>query len=432
MLKFSLLIGCFLLMTTAMGQKVLTMEEAIAIAVKNNHDLQVARNNTKMAEVDASLLNSGYLPSLSASGGISYSNENQNVTFSDGNSAAIDGAVTESYNASITAEYLIFDGLVRKFTQDSNQANFDLKQLQERQQVENTITSIYDGFFNVAFQQQVVENLKVNMENSRDRFIRAKNNLKYGQGTYLDELNAQVDLNTDSINYREAIKDLKNLKRNLNLVLGREVNTDYIADTTVVFASELQEAEVLEQANEHNVQMVLAQQNILLSEIDIKINKAQFLPKISGSGSYRWNENQNPPTSFALNNEAYGVNLGLNVSWNIFNDSNVARVKKAKITKKNREIELARLQYQIQTDVLNAFETYTLARYKMEAEHKNLETNRLNFMRSQKQYNLRQITAVEFRQAQINFFNASNNASKSKFDLKIAEINLLQLMGKLI
>ena len=176
----------------------------------------------------------------------------------------------------------------------------------------------------------------------------------------------------------------------------------------------------------------MSKQNILLSEIDLKINKAQFLPKISGSGSYRWNESQNPPTSFALNNESYGINLGLDLSWNLFNGGNVSRVKKAKIAQQNRKIELLEVEFQLKKDVLNAFETYTLAQYKMKAEEKNLMTNRLNFKRTQKQYNLGLITAVEFRQAQINLFNAANNFAKTTYDLKIAEVSLFQLMGILI
>ena len=410
----------------------LTMDEAISIAVLQNHDLRIAKNTTEMAAIDASLMNSGYLPTLSASGGISYSDENQNVTFTDGNSTSIAGAITESYNASITAEYMLFDGLVRKFTQKSNEANFDLQKLQERQQVENTIITIYQNFFNAAFQQQVVNNLRINIENSLDRLNRAKKNLKYGQGTQLDELSAQVDLNNDSISYMEAVKDLNNLKRELNLALGREIDTEFETDTTVVFAPIIAREEALRTAQQNNVQMILSKQNILLSEIDLKINKAQFLPKISGSGSYRWNESQNPPTSFALNNESYGINLGLDLSWNLFNGGNVSRVKKAKIAQQNRKIELLEVEFQLKKDVLNAFETYTLAQYKMKAEEKNLMTNRLNFKRTQKQYNLGLITAVEFRQAQINLFNAANNFAKTTYDLKIAEVSLFQLMGILI
>ncbi len=418
--------------TMALGQNMLSMEEAIATAVENNHDLRIARNNTQIADVEASTLNSGYLPSLSASGGINYSDENQSVTFSDGTSTSIDGAITESYNASITAEYLIFDGLERKFGQDRNEENLTLAQLQERQQIENTVISVHENFFNVAYQKRVVENLGLNMANSKDRLVRAQKQLKYGQGTKLDELNAQVDLNNDSIAHIEAVRDLNNLKRSLNLALGRKVTTDFEIDTTVTFSAQLQEQDVLKSAEQNNIEMILAQQNILLSELDIKINKARFLPKISGSGSYQWNESQNPPTSFALANKSYGINLGLNLSWNIFDGSSMARVRTAKITKKNREIELVKVKDQLLTDILNAYETYTISQYTLNAESKNVDTNKLNFERTQKQYGLGQITSVEYRQAQINLFNARNNYARAKYDVKIAEVNLLQLGGSLL
>ncbi len=421
-----------LLMITARAQEMLTMEKAIAIALENNHDLRIAKNNTEIANIEAGTFNSGYLPSLSASGGVNYSDENQSVTFLDGTSTAVNGAVTESYNASITAEYLIFDGLVRKFAQNRNEEALTLAQLQERQQVENTIISIYENYFNVAFQQQVVENLKLNIENSKDRLLRAQKQLKYGQGTTLDELNAKVDLNNDSITYIEAIRDLNNLKRSLNLVLGRSITTNFEIDTMVVFVPTLEEQKILKSAEDKNIQAILAKQDILLSELDIKINKASFLPKINGSGSYRWNESQNPPTSFALANESYGINLGLNLSWNLFDGSTVARVKTSRITKQNREIELIRVKDQLLTDVLNAYETYNIAQYTLQAEENNLITNELNFSRTQKQYSLEQITSVEFRQAQINLFNTRNNHARAKYDLKIAEVQLLQLGGILI
>ncbi|WP_435625072.1 TolC family protein [Flagellimonas sp.] len=432
MSRFRIILFSCLLVTKAVAQETLTVEEAVAIALERNYDLKIAKNNTELADVQASTLNSGYFPTVSASSGVNYSDENQNVQFLDGTTTAVDGAVTESYNASVTAEYVIFDGLVRKFTHQNNKENLNLVKLQERQQIENSIISIYEAYFNTAFQKRVVDNLKLNVENSKDRLDRAGRKLKYGQGTKLEELNAQVDLNNDSISYIEAFRDLNNLKRNLNLLLGRNVSTDFEVNTEVFFKPEMDKQFILEAAERENIQVLLANQNLLLSDLDIKINKAQFLPKIVGSGSYRWNESQNPPTSFALQNEAYGVNLGLSLSWNIFNGTNATRVKTAKITKKNREIELIKAKEELVTDVLNSYETYSIAKYTLEAETDNLETNELNFERTQKQFSLGQVTSLDYRQAQINLFNSRNNYARSKFDLKIAELNILQLSGKLV
>ena len=432
MLSFRIVFFSCLLMTKAVAQETLNVGQAIAIALENNYDLKIAKNNTALADAQASTLNSGYLPTVTATSGVNYSDENQNVLFLDETTTSVDGAITESYNASVTAEYVIFDGLVRKFTHQSNRGNFNLAKLQERQQIENSIISIYEAFFNTAFQKRVVEILRLNITNSKDRLDRAGRKLKYGQGTKLDELNAQVDLNNDSISYIEALRDLNNLKRNLNLLLGREVSTVFKVDTIVIFKPELDKEYILESAQENNIQVLLANQNILLSDLDIKINKAQFLPKIVGSGSYRWNESQNPPTSFALENESYGINLGLNLSWNIFNGTNSTRVKTARINKKNREIELVKAREELKTDVLNSYENYTIAQFTLNAETDNLRTNELNFARTLKQYGLGQVTAIEYRQAQINLFNARNNYARSKFDLKLAELTILQLCGKLI
>ncbi|MEO0526152.1 MAG: TolC family protein [Bacteroidota bacterium] len=415
------------------AQEKLILEDAISLALQNNYDLRIAKNDVEIARKEAELLNSGYLPTLSANGGVDYSDENQDVTFSDETTTSVDGAVTESYNASITAEYTLFDGMERKFNQDKNEGNLRLSEFQERQQIENTVISVYEHYFDVAYQAQVVENLKVNIENSKDRLVRAQKKLKYGQGTTLDELNSQVDLNNDSISYASALRDLNNFKRNLNLLLGREVNTKFEPDTLVTFLPKLSPDDILDNAEKNNIQTVLAKQNILLSDLDIKINKAKYLPKIKGNGSYSWSESQNPPTSFALTNEALGYSLGLNLSWNIFDGGTTAtKIKTAKISKQNREIELFQAQEQLRVDIFNAYEEYTNAIFTLSAENKSVTTNELNFERTKKQYALGQVTAIDFRQAQINLLDARNNYARAKYDLKIAEINLQQLGGFLL
>ncbi|AXT58099.1 TolC family protein [Aquimarina sp. AD1] len=423
----------FLSISPVISQNVLTLDEAIKITVEKNYDVRIAKNNTEVSNIEKGVLNSGYLPTVSVSGGINYSDEAQNVTFSDGSNTNIDNAITESYNASVTAEYTIFDGLERKFNTQKNSENFNLKKIEERQLIENTIVSLYDTYYNVAYQKQITENLLLNIENSKDRLERTKKKLKYGQGSKLDELNAQVDLNNDSISYASAYKDFKNLKRNLNLLLGRDITIEYVVDTTVVFLNKLSEDAILQKAINNNVTSLLNRQNILLSELDIKINKAKFLPKINGSASYNWNESMNPVTSFALNNETYGVNLGLSLSWNLFDGGkNKTKVRTSKITKQNREIELYKAREELKTEVYNAYEDYFNKQFTLKAENHNIATNQLNFSRTQKQFSLGQVSAVEFRQAQINLFNALNNCVKAKYDLKIAETNLLQLGGILL
>ena len=80
--------------------------------------------------------------------------------------------------------------------------------------------------------------------------------------------------------------------------------------------------------------------------------------------------------------------------------------------------------------VLVYFETVIFQIYSI--QKKQVETGTYNFERSQAQYNLGSITAIEFRQAQINLRNAQNKRTLAKYQVKLAELTLLQLCGQLL
>ena len=61
-----------------------------------------------------------------------------------------------------------------------------------------------------------------------------------------------------------------------------------------------------------------------------------------------------------------------------------------------------------------------------------MKTSAYNFDRTQAQYELGTITAVEYRQAQLNLRNAQNQWTTAKYQVKLAELQLLQLSGDLL
>ena len=61
-----------------------------------------------------------------------------------------------------------------------------------------------------------------------------------------------------------------------------------------------------------------------------------------------------------------------------------------------------------------------------------METNFRNFSRTEEQFELGQITTIEFRQAQINLLNAQSSLNQAKYDAKNAELIILQLSGDLL
>jgi len=63
---------------------------------------------------------------------------------------------------------------------------------------------------------------------------------------------------------------LANQKRNLNLLLGRDVNTDFVVDTSLVYADGLMLDVLLVHAGENNVNVLQQEALVRNSEFEIK------------------------------------------------------------------------------------------------------------------------------------------------------------------
>ncbi len=419
------------------AQEILSKEEAVKITLENNYGVQIANNDVKVADNNDGLLNSGYLPTVTAAANATYVRDNNNTsTFRDstGTNRSTVFINTESrrYNASGTINYTLFDGLGRKYNYKRLKESHQLSELQARQTIEQTIFQLMTGYFDVARLKQTAQTAQQSLEISRNRLTRAKYVYEYGQNTQLDVLNAEVDVNNDSIAYLNTNQLYMNAKRDLNFVMGREVRTDFDVDTTVAFIPPLNLELLIEEAKKNNVSLLQAETNINIRKYDLKVNRSDFLPTLGVSGSYNWAEFQNNSTAFLAAQETYGFSGTATLSWNIFDGTNINRVKNAKIAIESEEIRKKQIEQQVVRDVSNAFETYENQLYVLQTQEKNLLTNKRNFQRSEEQFKLGQITSIEFRQAQVNLINAKVSRDTAKFDAKLAEINLLQLSGKLL
>ena len=211
-------------MTSITAQKLVSVSEAIELALENNYGIKIISNNKEIAKNNASILNSGYLPTVSSSSGATFNRDNLEAEFANGESTALNGAKSSRYNASINLNYTLFDGLGRYYDYKRLKETYKLSELQARETIENTIAQLYVVYYNVA---QVTENvavLKKTLTISKDRITRADYQFEYGQGTMLNVLNAQVDINNDSINLINAKQLLVNTKRDLNVVLGNVIS----------------------------------------------------------------------------------------------------------------------------------------------------------------------------------------------------------------
>ncbi len=434
-ISFTLPLLLLVCLNTLKGQeKLLSKQEAIALALDYNLGIRVARNTKKIDDNNSTILNSGYLPTVTANAGGSITRENTEGQLASGDTRTADGAETRRYNASLDVNYILFDGMNRYYTYKSLKERSEQSELEVRQTIENTILQLFTVYYEVARLTENTKNLEEALNISKTRLQRAKYQFEYGQNTGLDVLNAEVDINTDSVNLINSRQQLRNTMRDLNLVLNQELSSQFVADTTVNFVPGIQIENMHNEAKMNNVRLQLVEKDMNITRYNVKAAKSVFLPTIGLTGSYGWNElNNNSPLAFLIQNTSTGLTGTVNLSWNLFDGGRgITGIKNVKIGYENQELLKKQIELEVERDIRNAWDSYTNALYVLEVQEKNLQTNQNNFNRTDERYKLGQVTSIEFRQAQLNLLNAELAKSQAKYNAKLAELQMLQVSGQLL
>lgn len=434
MKKIACILVFSLLIIPAKAQKILTQNDAIQLVLQNNYDVLVSVNNIETAKNNASIYNTGYLPTLTTSAGATYDENNVDAETQEGDPFIIDGAVTENYSATVALNYTIFDGFNRKYNFKKLQETQGLTELQARQTIENTLLQVYASYFEIARLTENTKNRSETLKISQQRLERTEYNFEFGQSTKLDVLTAEVDRNNDSIAYLDSQRLLKNAKRDLNILMGEEVSEiNYEVDTNINYSFDLTLEDLQENVKKNNVQLLQIEKNIAINNYDIKMNKSGWLPTISADGSYSISKNKSDQAFAFASQTTNGFGVGVNLTWNLFDGGKTkTRVQNAKIALDSENIRKQQTVQQLLRDLNNTWETYQNALYTIQVQEMNVATNKRSFERTEEQYKLGQVITLDFRQAQNNLLNAKLNLSKAKYDAKNSELQLLQLSGKLL
>ncbi|MBC3757933.1 TolC family protein [Hyunsoonleella sp. SJ7] len=430
------------------AQQVLRTEDALKLALEHNYGIKIANNLAELAENNADILNSGYLPTLTGNAGATIDRQNTEGQLApqpdpdnpDGPAIQrppriANGAETRRYNASLNLNYVLFDGLGRMYNYKRLKEEYQLSELDARETVETTIAQLFSIYYTVAQSSENTRILEQTLTISKDRLTRATYQFDYGQSTKLDVLNAEVDINNDSINLINAKQQLRNAKRDLMVVLGNKMPIEFDVQTDVSFMLNLDKEELLSKTRMNNIYLLRAEKNISISQFDVKASKAQFLPSVGLQGSYGWNEtaNNNNPIAFVLQSTSSGVSGGVNLTWNLFDGgTSITRTKNAKINLEIQELQKEQLLMDVERNFNNAWEDYQNKLTVLGMQEDNIITASNNFERTQEKFKLGQVNSIEFRQAQINLINAELNRNQAKYQAKVSELEVLRISGELL
>lgn len=437
-MKNIILISLLLLaggLSPLLAQEVLPLETAIAEALQANYGIQVQRYEEQKSENSAYIGNAGLLPSISLSGNGQYStNSASGEQLNPGTGGVVELDTTGISNSNVGAQaQLSYTLALANFRQYKVlQTSANLTQDQTRQVIENTALQVATAYYNLAKVAKRLQLLEEALQRSRDRLTRVQNQQEFGGANRLAVLNARVNINADSVNLVSSLLTFENARRDLNLLIGREIDSEYLVETDLTLADRLSYEELEQSLLSTNASLQVAQTNRQLAELSLSTTKARRLPTLSLNGTYAYNYTNNP-FSIVPELQTWGPSVSASVNFNLYNGSQLTRQIQ------NAQIDVAssqtRLRETHQTALRDLAKTYANYRNNMEVlalNQMSMEAAQMNFDRTKEALDLGQATSLDFREAQLNLQQIENQLSDLRFDIKLNEIQLLQLSGLLI
>lgn len=410
-----------------------TLKSCLEKGLDNNYSLKIVRNDEQVTHNNATLANAGYLPTLDLSAGYSGNIDNTESTLrATGETIEENGVFNQTLDARVSLNWTIFDGF-------NIQANYQrLKEL-ERQGETNTRIAVEDLIANLAaeyynFIQQTIrlKNFRYAVSLSKERLRIVEERYNIGNFSRLDYQQAKVDFNADSAQYMKQQELLHTSRIQLNELMANE-NVDqpiHTQDSLIDVNATLEFEELWNATMQTNANLLKAEQNNRLAQLDYKKVCARDYPYLKLNAGYGYSHNK---YEIAANSQRsnFGPNFGVTVGFKLFDGNRNRQRKNARIAVQNARLERNELEQALRADLSNLWQAYQNNLQMLNLERQNLIAAKDNHDIAMERYMLGDLSGIEMREAQKSLLDAEERILAAEYNTKLCEISLLQISGKI-
>ena len=419
---------------TINAQNNLTLENVLAITLKENIDIKIKTNELNQVENYEKVGVLGVLPRIKINGSSSVNNGTSSLEFATDDFPSINDASSEStsINGNIEFSYNLFNGLGSIYTYQKLKKQSDLKSTELLIQIEQALIKTAKQYYDIAYLQEQNKIYSDLLDVSKERYERVKIQNEFGNASKLDLLSAEIDLNKDSVNLINSNYDLKVAKNQLNQTLNRELTLDFYVDNKVEINSNLVYSDLNKEIQKNNNNILFQQYLIEVSKKDKKINSSSIFPQVNISAQYGYN-NTESNTSLILDQTSLGLTGYINFTWDIFDGLARGKINQnKKIEIESNKLQLIAIEQEIQKEFNSTYQLYSNSINLIDIERRNQSTSEKFFERAKEQFYQGQLSRNDFRLAQIDLSMSKNRLNQILYTAKIAELNLYRLSGKIL
>lgn len=413
----------------ARAQQILTLEEAVSIALKNNFNILVARNDADIARINNTAGNAGMLPTIDLTGSGSYSVSDEHQKLSGGNENSYSALSAKSINAGAQLNWTLFDGGRMFVTKNKLNEIEALGEIQFKDQVLQSLYDVIASYYNIVRQKQQLVSINEIINFNSERVTIANAGVLAGSLIKSDLLQAKIDLNIaleNEINQKTAIQKAK---YQLNELLGRTNEIQFDVTDSIPNNYSPDTLQITQQLDSLNYRLRFYRKQAEIARLTLKENKTSYAPVINFKAGYSLSQINNSDGNM-LENRSSGPMIGGSIIIPLYNaGENRRKISVAKLELQSRESELQYTRLQVNTDLQNALTEFNDQKMLVDIEKENNGYARENLEISLHRLRLGQTTSLEVHQSQEDYVQSCTRLINYEFNLKIAETHLKQLIA---
>lgn len=411
----------------------LSLQEVIAIGLKNNYSIRMARNNQQVAVNNFTRGHAGYLPSLDLRSQYSGTYNTTDRTGFDGSESSLRNIHNRVANVNLGLGWTLFDGFRVQTTYEKLGVLNEMGELNTQLAIENLLASLTAEYYNLVQQQRLLSNLRFAVELSRERMRIDEERFLLGSGSKLQLLQAEVFLNADSSRMTRQEEVVRASRVRLNELMAMDdLRFNLQTTDTIIPLNDILIYESLEQSlQRNNTALQMALRDMDISEHDRRLVRSQAYPYLNLSSAYSFSHNTFQAGTFS-EQQTYGMNYGLTLGINLFDGFNQRRrMDNATIAVDNSRLRLEDTKNSLMAELVTTYNVYLNNLRLVEMESQNLGVAYETLDIALQRYRLGDLSGIELREVQKNLLEAEERLVSIQYQAKLAEISLMYLSGRI-
>ncbi|MBU94581.1 MAG: hypothetical protein CL669_03210 [Balneola sp.] len=425
--------------------RIITIDDAIAIALENNYALKQAKNELDLADDLIFSEKADFLPSVSASMNGSRTTGQQFIfdRFSEGLDPFVDIS-SQSISGGMNASINLFTGFTNILTLKSSQSNKESREQQYERAKELVIFNTATRYLQVLLDKELLAIAKQNLETSITQLEQVQAQVELGARPMVDLFNQEAQVANDEL----VVTQRENTQSLNSLLLIRQLEIDPLGTYDFIVPDltlndlpwvDLNLKTLVDEALSIRSDILSAEASILSLRYQAQVTKNSLLPSLraSASVSSRYSDQYSiagSEVSFSdqFFDQQVNRSLGLSFSVPLFNNWNrMYSIQSSQVQLKNAELNLDNSKMQVIQEVTQAYNDYSSYVKQLDASEKSLVASERAFQTQQERYNLGASTLIELTQAQSAFVSAQSSYTQALYNLIFQEKLLDFYLGKL-